>query len=257
MWVVTRMREAWWRPSRWNVVLATAQVVVLNDLISGIVSQAIYRGFDLSFEPGLTRNVVYWAPIAIPTLAAPLTAIPRLRLSHRLQEAVDRLQEEGRERAALQAELEYQATHDALTGLLNRRGFHAASATALRDGAAVLVIDVNHFKSVNDTYGHSIGDEVLQAVGRALSTGHEDGVVGRTGGDEFVVLLPSGDLDTAERVRDRLQSLAVPLPDDGPPLTISASVGIGVVGPGESLDDALAAVDAAMYAAKRQVGSGR
>jgi diguanylate cyclase (GGDEF)-like protein len=255
--VAARLRQAWRQPSGWNAVLVTVQVVVVNDLVSWLVSQGAYRALGASFEPGIARNIANWAPIVVPTVVAPLTTVPRLRLSQKLQVAVARLEEEVLRREALQTELEYQATHDTLTGLLNRRGFQAASATALRDGGLVLVIDVNRFKSVNDTYGHAVGDEVLQAVGRTLASCHEDSVAGRTGGDEFVVLLPSGDLGSAESLRDELGALTIQLPDGEPPLTVSASVGIGVVGPGESLDDALGAVDAAMYAAKRRTSAAR
>jgi len=244
------MREAWRRPSGWNAVSVVVQIVLVNDLVSWLVSQGAYRALGVTFEAGVSRTIANWAPIVVPTVVAPLTTVPRLRLSVRLNRAVEALQAEIERRTALQAELEYQATHDALTGTLNRRGFWERSSALVREGAVVVVVDVNDFKAVNDTYGHALGDEVLQAVGRILSDDGQERVVGRLGGDEFAAVLPTGDLRSAEDLRTRLGAMTFDVPAGGP-ITVSASVGIGTVGPDQTLDGALGAVDAAMYEAKR------
>jgi diguanylate cyclase (GGDEF)-like protein len=130
----------------------------------------------------------------------------------------------------------------------------------------VLILDLDHFKSVNDTYGHLAGDEVLVAVAEALRAEVREGdVVGRFGGEEFVVLLRDLELTSAgrrqleavaERIRARVEALAVTVSTPDGPLTISklsASVG-GVfhLGRTSTLQQVLGAADAALYAAKRE-----
>lgn len=176
-------------------------------------------------------------------------------------------------RAVLIRELEERANTDAKTGLLTAAAWrgraHRATARARRNRAAVavLILDLDHFKSVNDGYGHLAGDEVLAAVSRTLLAEVRDGdAVGRFGGEEFVVLLaglPAGRAGreqahaAAERIRCRVRALAVHLDDadGGPPTTItdlSVSVGAALQGlDGDSLDDLMQVADYALYAAKR------
>jgi diguanylate cyclase (GGDEF)-like protein len=168
-------------------------------------------------------------------------------------------------------QLERRADTDCKTGLLNAAAWHekaerALSRTQRQGGAAgVLILDLDHFKEVNDRYGHLAGDEVLVAVAGALCAEVREGdVVGRFGGEEFVVLL--SDLDVtgagrrqmkgvAERIRARVERLSVAVPTPDGPLTIdglTTSVG-GVIHPGRTstLQQVLSAADAALYTAKR------
>jgi diguanylate cyclase (GGDEF)-like protein len=159
--------------------------------------------------------------------------------------------------ASLLGEVEYLATRDGLTGLANRRLFEEALdrevARSYRRSAplSLVVIDVDHFKDVNDTVGHQAGDAVLRQVGAALvaNTKTSD-LPARYGGDEFVVLLPDCAGADALRVAERLRA-AVARDVTAVPVTVSA--GVGEVpenaGDGERL---VAAADSALYAAKRE-----
>jgi diguanylate cyclase (GGDEF)-like protein len=174
-------------------------------------------------------------------------------------------------RADVTRQLERRADTDCKTGLLNAAAWHAKAERALsrtqRHGGAagVLILDLDHFKEVNDRYGHLAGDEVLVEVARALCAEVREGdVVGRFGGEEFVVLLCDLDVSgagrrhmkgVAERIRARIEQLSVAVPTPDGPLTIdglTTSVG-GVIHPGRTstLQQVLSAADAALYTAKR------
>ena len=174
-------------------------------------------------------------------------------------------------RAVLIRQLEERANTDAKTGLLTAAAWRGrahrglARARRRRGAVAVLILDLDHFKSVNDGYGHLAGDEVLAAVAGTLTAQVRDhDPVGRFGGEEFVVLLAGlpagpegGELAhaAAERIRRTVRGLAVDVEAPGGPLTItdlSVSVGVAVSGPdGESLDELMQVADHALYAAKR------
>jgi diguanylate cyclase (GGDEF)-like protein len=158
------------------------------------------------------------------------------------------------------AELERLATTDPLTGLLNRRQLsrlaEAERARARRHGhdLAVLVIDVDHFKEINDRHGHEAGDTVLRFVAQELLhlvRAHD--VAARWGGEEFVLALPhldrEGALAAAERFRVGLGGPPIPLPAGGE-VRITVSIGVAVAHRDESFDDALRRADQALYAAK-------
>ena len=173
-------------------------------------------------------------------------------------------------RAVLVRHLEEAASTDGKTGLLNAAAWHVQAERALRksvrrDGpCGVLVLDLDHFKLVNDTHGHLAGDQVLAAVADTLRTEVRDrDLVGRFGGEEFVVLLDglgdggSAELEAvAERIRRRVAGLRVEIPTPDGPLTVSGlSVSIGgAVSPAEDeadLRSLLQIADTALYAAKR------
>jgi diguanylate cyclase (GGDEF)-like protein len=154
----------------------------------------------------------------------------------------------------------HQSTHDALTELPNwvllRDRLEQSLAVAARSSGevALLLIDLDRFKEINDTLGHSYGDKLLRQVGPRLQSVLRDGdTVGRLGGDEFAVLLPSVEgVEEAQAVAERLRTaLHMPFDVDGVILDIEASIGI-VLSPwhGTETEDLLRNADIAMYAAK-------
>lgn len=162
--------------------------------------------------------------------------------------------------------LEAQSRTDAKTGLLNVSTWEKEAEAELsragrtRNPVALAIIDIDHFKLVNDTYGHLVGDRVLKAIAEALTGQSRDyDRVGRFGGEEFVLLLAqTGERDAckiAERLRGYIASLAIPVDDrpDAPAIKITISIGVTAMGRGEALEltDLLAAADSAMYAAKQ------
>ena len=177
------------------------------------------------------------------------------RANASLLAALDELAAKERELVALNATLEVQATTDALTGLKNRMVFHnsleemIAVAERQRAPLAVLVVDVDHFKRVNDTLGHQQGDRVLQTIARTLMAHtREQDVVARYGGEEFVALLPNTGLEDASLVAENLRRACGGLGTGEPPLTVSIGVASFVLG--DSAASLLGRADEALYASK-------
>ena len=162
---------------------------------------------------------------------------------------------------AANIELQRLASIDTLTGCMNRNHFISTADQELsrmrRHDYAVTaaLLDLDHFKQVNDTYGHAAGDEVLQQAAQCIReiVRHEDSV-GRLGGEEFGILLPVSDVEGAQRVLGRIQEGLARVRFDGAPddFSISASIGITEVYHGDmKIEDALRRADAALYDAKR------
>ena len=150
--------------------------------------------------------------------------------------------------------LRHEATHDALTGLLNRRAFRArlAREAGERDaGFALILCDMDNLKRVNDTLGHEAGDVALRLLARALRSGLRRDDAYRLGGDEFAVVLAGASALDAEGVVRRLQD-AVSRAAEGPIDMIEASFGLAVYEPDESPDHLVARADHDLYQAKRR-----
>jgi diguanylate cyclase (GGDEF)-like protein len=179
----------------------------------------------------------------------------RLRVhlrNKRLRDAVDRLRGERNNLRSRQG-------IDSLTGALGRSALAESLQRALDGGTsfAALFVDIDHFKRVNDTFGHQMGDLALQRVAGALSSERRAGdVCGRYGGEEFVLLVCNVSAHEAERVaeRHRRSVASLRLAADGGPERITISIGVAVFDP-ENPDPSVAAIlaraDAALYVAKR------
>jgi len=182
-------------------------------------------------------------------------------VSRRSEAAARNLAETSRKTQALQSELteaRQQATTDALTGLANRRQLDETLHEALGEAApvAVVMLDLDHFKAVNDTHGHPAGDQVLRYLAEILTESVSDrDLAARFGGEEFTLLLRQVTLreamQVAERVRARIADASVLVRQTGSRITVTASLGIAMALPGETAAHLIARADAALYQAKR------
>jgi diguanylate cyclase len=155
-----------------------------------------------------------------------------------------------------------EALLDSLTGLKNRRGLERAVEDLLREppgllGSALLLADIDHFKVVNDTYGHVLGDKVIRAVAHVLRSSIKGrDVAARLGGEEFAILLPqtslTGAAAVAEQIRGTVEQGRICRPDGNESIgQVTLSVGVAIAKPGDTLEALLERADAAMYTAKR------
>ena len=158
------------------------------------------------------------------------------------------------------ARMERLATTDDLTGLLNRRAFFARADAArllalrMRQPITLLMLDIDHFKQLNDRFGHATGDEALvkfSATCAEALRGHD--ILGRLGGEEFALVLPGTDLDGAIHAAERLRQGVVDtrLLTCGNSYTMTVSIGVVLIAPDEDLPTGLARADHALYEAKR------
>jgi diguanylate cyclase len=218
-------------------ILLTLIVTVLSVLVSQFVISLLGHGNRVLAAASAGLSCV---------LIAPIMGTVILRLVFALEQARQRL-------AVL-------ATQDDLTGVYNRRYFVGlvqrewARAHRYSTDAALLLIDVDHFKRVNDAHGHLCGDELLRQIARAAGESlRQADVLARFGGEEFIVFLPQTDplgaLDVAERIRERVQALS-PL-WHGVAIKVTVSVGVAPLRPDLlSLDWTIHEADTALYAAK-------
>ena len=152
-------------------------------------------------------------------------------------------------------ELERLTLMDPLTEALNRRGFNHATQTALarvRRGSpsSVAVVDIDHFKRINDTHGHVAGDKALQFVAFALRAGvREIDTLARYGGEEFAIIFDGEQAGGAYRAMDRIRQMIADTPSDYGVITVS--VGVTELRSSDSPESALGRADAALYKAKR------
>lgn len=210
--------------------------------------------------------------VLMPAVVGYATAL-RLQKTERLQfwlhqqlhDANRELQGEVMRRVALQDELERQASTDQLTGLPNRRALGARFAIEAARGArsgeslSLAMLDLDHFKRVNDQYGHAAGDAVLRSVGQLCHRSFREGdTAARVGGEEFAVLLPCANLEQAVLVMERFGAALAGLTveTESQSVRVTTTAGVAEQRPGESLEALMARADAALYAGK-QAGRNR
>lgn len=221
--------------------VAAATVGTVTIALLTVVAAVPLIGLDAGWQS-------YALAAILPAVLTPLFSIAFMRANYKLHK--------------LKRELRHQASSDPLTGLLNRRAFFE-QANAIFDAneigrVSILMIDLDHFKIVNDTFGHAGGDNVIRDVAAviadtvAANTGERTALVGRVGGEEFVVLVTNMEsvllAQLAERIGEAVRTLECSIGDYR--LNPSASIGVANRADGEDVDATLRAADAALYQAK-------
>ncbi|MEH3085577.1 MAG: GGDEF domain-containing protein [Xylophilus ampelinus] len=200
------------------------------------------------------------APACREAFGELLTAYERLlRETRRLVQRSDRAElEMNRLNLRLQdlaAQLAHRADHDPLTGVLNRGAIIAlVNRRLVQEDLALVVLDIDHFKRVNDSFGHPVGDRVILDVVACLqAVVPAEAQVGRVGGEEFTVVLPSPDhgaaMEVAEALRRAIEARGFGLPDGS---AVTASFGVSWMARGGDFDRAYGLADEALYVAKRE-----
>ncbi len=276
LWLALRGRKDWFRPVAWAYLLAclvefsSALVHVATDelrvLWFFINVPGVYlllgrrAGLAVSLLTGVglaVGNAHLSRPYSPNAMATLLVGLAYMALLFHTYQA--RSISYFQRMRALNTRLKALAHHDGLTGLLNARAYTEAGARTLhaaqRRGApcAVLFIDLDHFKQVNDRHGHAAGDQVLVAVARCLQEQlRRSDLCGRLGGEEFSALLPDTPLSAATRVAEQLRQAiaATPIDTAAGPLQVTASIGVAPAGPDTDLPRLLDQADQAMYRAK-------
>lgn len=208
---------------------------------------AIVFGALLTVLPG-GADFQLWGVVVGLGLICALVAGRQLVAFHDNTDLIERLREH-------EARLRRQALTDGLTGLANRTHFHEQLEAALDEDSSstsVLLIDLDGFKQVNDTYGHAAGDELLISVADKMRDAVRDGdLPARFGGDEFGILLRGCTGPEAEQTAQRLlAAFEVPVAISGSMITANASIGTASAEPGEGVSAVIRRADVAMYAAK-------
>jgi diguanylate cyclase (GGDEF)-like protein len=225
-------RAAWLAIVRWTTI-ATLTSAALSVALSEAIMQSLGHGLN---APGLT------AALALPIIVGGPTVFYHLVRQHQFRLANERL--------------EILASTDWLTACLNRRAFTQQVTGHLGAGTegAFLVIDADHFKVINDHYGHDRGDEVLQLMAITIKANLRDGdLVGRLGGEEFGVLLKGANEHAAgivaERIRHAIET--TPFLPDGSKYPLSVSVGVAAYDRPISFSDLFRMADKRLYGAKQ------
>jgi len=232
-----------------QVLVVTILSIVGSFALSLLAIQMIF-GVDRRQTITATEFEIFVLTLSIlvPALICPLVGYRSARLVRALKVARN--------------DLEILARTDQLTGLLNRRGFDAAAHAALEAAreanrpVAVLMCDIDHFKKLNDGFGHSLGDNALLYVADVLRgfAASRHMIAGRQGGDEFVILAPGVDLAEAAAMAESIRIACGKMPFDGEAAGASVTVSIGVAacpGSNASLSALMRRADVALYEVKR------
>ncbi len=241
------MRQIIVKLGRIQTVIA---ITALSSLASVLITLFLISGFS---QIGINLDVFSHIMIAllVPLLLAPPISWEIIGLLLKVDQ--------------LEVEMRKAATFDALTGLFNRQAFleqaHYVFHLAAREafGFSVLVVDLDHFKSINDQFGHAHGDRVLETYGRIAShVARRSDLAGRLGGEEFAFLLPNTSAEQAwnfsERLHETIRNTVIE--HDGDAIHFTISIGIATVTREElnskDLEKVLSLADQAMYQAKQQ-----
>ncbi|GAB3113469.1 GGDEF domain-containing protein [Aestuariicella hydrocarbonica] len=260
----------WYQGAREAAVFALAWAF----LVAGLLSQALR---DLGYVEHTLSNY-YWPAVGSYTemvviLFAMGVNLYKLRdqknaaelryltqLEHKKSELETLVKERTRDLEAAKSLAEVEASTDPLTGANNRRSFFRLGTQLLHrsqrhaSAFSLLMFDIDHFKAINDNFGHSVGDDALRLFARTLMAEIRDiDIFGRLGGEEFALLFSGTDdasLKTAERLRETVSKLSIPV--GGEEITFTASVGVAHFGKEATLEELFYKADAALYEAKQE-----
>jgi diguanylate cyclase (GGDEF)-like protein len=236
--------------------MASTQRTFVNTAIVTLIAVAVsyLLSFTMHWAAGISANWIDWvACLVIPvSIGFPIGWYVFSR-NEDLKAAHARLERAHKDLNKAHDRLTFVSRHDHLTGLLNREGFmsyleqsHDRSA-----GNVVLIVDADHFKQVNDKYGHQVGDEALIKIARALQYAlRRADVVGRIGGEEFAIFLGSVDQDEGARIANliRRQVQCIPWHEPG---GLTVSIGGALMERHSKVSDVLRQADHCLYEAKR------
>lgn len=222
--------------------LGLVAVVVVSCVLSEMVALIVYRFTGT----GYNDPVALLLPVLTPLLVTPI-------MFGILFNTIDQLNAEVKRRSEAEQELRRMAGIDYLTGLANRRAVmqHLTDGLAADRVCALAMIDIDHFKQINDQFGHAVGDHVITAVARVLDEVVADrGVGGRFGGEEYAIVLDGGPGDH-EPFPALLADLAARVRTVVPGITVTLSAGATLVQPGDTADHLLIRADRLLYVAKQ------
>ncbi len=235
----------------------------LDDISDDELRTIFRRWINLGYEGQIfTPQLLLQIAGGIFVLLAIMVFVWNRMLRHQVRERTQALNKELEERKALESKLRRLATTDELTGIMNRRHLFDCLRQELRrverydNSLALLMFDVDHFKQINDSYGHAAGDQVLKSVVDICQKElRENDLFGRIGGEEFVVSLLETDVETAMQVANRIchsiASTQIAL-NNGEHLTSTISIGVVHSSQDKSLEVLLSYSDRAMYSAKQK-----
>lgn len=237
----SRLQE---RFNAWLLKVGQVRVVVAITVFSAVLSVVMTGIGNVIFMPEVPWEEWFYITLIVPILISPIVSWMVLALLYQLAEA----------RAALVTMSET----DPLTGVGNRRHFFNGAPDIIRtcgeqgQTVSIILIDIDHFKRLNDMYGHAVGDEALVAVARACKqTLRDSDVFCRWGGEEFIALLPDVGLSDAVSLAERLRLAVAATPITGVPEGVTISGGVAQFSaPSNSLDTVVANADQQLYRAK-------
>ncbi len=233
-----------------------ADVVVKDSRISRVHCTFRIDARGVSLYDNGSRNGTFVNGMRISG-AAPVTADSRIRIGRTLM----KLSYKSKEEIQIEEEAFRDAVTDPLTGVPNRRWLFEQAGPVLAHARrhatplSLLMLDVDHFKKVNDRYGHAAGDDVLSAVGGLLQDSkRQDDLLGRYGGEEFVLVLQGASLANARSLADRFRSRvsALPIETGKGAVRITVSIGVAELRVDDTMESLLKRADEALYRAKEE-----
>ncbi|MDI6025511.1 GGDEF domain-containing protein [Corticibacterium sp. UT-5YL-CI-8] len=234
-----------------TILLKASAVAVLSVLVSLLLAVTIVPALG-----GVVDGNAWLMCIVCPLLIAWPASAFTFWQSARLKAAHRELARAHAQLAAAHRRLAEKARRDEMTGMLNRETFFAMLDDSRRktDRGVLLIVDADHFKRINDTYGHLTGDTALRLVSDAIKRGVRGGdLLGRIGGEEFGVLLAGASAEEAAQVAERIRMEVERIrfkPDDEKVLTLTVSIGGAVCGADAAVSDVMRQADQALYEAK-------